>query len=411
MENPIEIERIREAFPALASSTVFLENAGGSQVPRVVAERIRNYLLNSYVQLDAGYELSQICTRVVDQAHRFASRLMNGSRGHVILGSSTTSLIRMLSECYAEVLTPGSEIILAENGHEANLGPWVRLADRGLKVQWWKVEPQTGTSPLAGLESLLSERTAIVAFPHVSNLLGEIGDLKAITESVHDAGARVVVDGVAFAPHRAMDVDDWDVDWYAYSTYKVYGPHMAVLYGRADAVAELTGPNHFFIPRDEVPYKFELGGPSHEGCAGLLALGEYLQFLAGVQDESSGMCDRGTIETAFKIMAACERPVQERLLSYLSNKPGVRIIGPIVADKRRVSTISFVHERLNSRDIVAEIDRSGIAIRHGHMYAYRLCQALGLDPEDGVVRVSAVHYNTTAEIERLIDLLERVLPS
>jgi len=317
----------------------------------------------------------------------------------------------MLSECYAEVLAPGSEIILAENGHEANLGPWVRLADRGLKVHWWKVDPQTGTSPLAGLESLLNERTAIVALPHVSNLLGEVGDLKAITERVHDAGARVVVDGVAYAPHRIMDVDAWDVDWYAYSTYKVYGPHMAVLYGRADAVAELTGPNHFFIPRDELPYKFELGGPSHEGCAGLLALGEYLQFLAGVQDDPAGMCDRATIEAAFKIMAACERPVQERLIGYLSNKPGVRIIGPNVADERRVSTISFVHERLNSRDIVEEVDRSGIAIRHGHMYAYRLCKALGLDPEDGVVRVSAVHYNTTAEIERLIDLLEHVLPS
>lgn len=402
----IDQERIRGAFPALAGDAVFLENAGGSQVPRVVADRIRDYMLETYVQLGAGYALSKVCTQTVADAHTFVNRLMNGPRGHVILGSSTTALLRMLSECYMQLWRPGQEIILAETGHEANVGPWARLADQGLIIRWWHVNRETCACPLDRLEELLSPRTVLVAFPHVSNLLGAVTDVRAVTTLAHAAGTRVVVDGVAYAPHRAIDVDTWDVDWYVYSTYKVYGPHMAALYGRADAVAELSGPNHFFIPRDEVPYKFELGGASHEAAAGVLALGEYLAWLAGVS--TGGDCDRRTIERAFEIMTACERPVQQRLIAYLRSKPGVRIIGPLADDDCRVSTVSFVHERVSSRAITAAVDGSGIAIRHGNMYAYRLCQALGLDVDDGVVRISAVHYNTPAEIDRLINVLERL---
>jgi selenocysteine lyase/cysteine desulfurase len=217
----------------------------------------------------------------------------------------------------------------------------------------------------------------------------------------------VVADGVAYAPHRAVDVDAWDVDWYVYSTYKVFGPHMAVLYGRGDALAELPGPNHDFIPRDDLPYQFEPGGANHEGCAGLLALGDYLKLLAAV--EPGAPLDRAVIETAFAHAAALEQPPTARLLEYLRGKPGVRVIGSPVADEHRVGTVSFVHERLSSREITAAVDRSEIAIRHGHMYARHLCLALGLPVEDGVVRVSLVHTNTMGEIERLLEVLDGVL--
>jgi selenocysteine lyase/cysteine desulfurase len=260
---------------------------------------------------------------------------------------------------------------------------------------------------------LLNDRTKIVAIVHTSNLLGEIIDVAPIASIVHDAGAKLIVDGVAYAPHRAIDVATLDVDWYVYSTYKVYGPHMAALFGRDDALAELTGPNHFFIPRDEVPYKFELGGASHEGCAGLLALGQYLAFLAGVEDRVGDLMepsiDRPSIERAFDVMTALEAPLQQKLIDYLSGRPGVRIIGPAHAGSSRVGTVSFIHERLPSREIVEAAHRNEIGIRNGHMYAYRLCQALDLDPTDGVVRVSLVHYNNEAEIDRLISAFEAIL--
>lgn len=401
----VDIHTIRAEFPALESGFIFLENAGGSQVPRAVADAIRDYMLRDYVQLGAGYEVSERATETVAEAHRFINEFMNGTAvGQVVLGPSSTQLCTMLAECYELALRPGDEIIITETGHEANVGPWARLADQGFVVRTWKVDPQTAQCSLSDLEGLLSNRTKIVAFPHVSNLLGEIVDVAAITQVAHRAGARVVVDGVAFAPHRAIDVREWDVDWYVYSTYKVFGPHMAALYGKQEAFAELQGPNHFFIPNDD-PYKFELGGVNHEGCAGLLALRGYLKLLAG----TSGEVSHGTVKTAFEVATELELPLQKRLIEYLQSKPAVKIVGPAHAGPDRVPTISFIHSSNSSPEIVAEVDKHAIGIRYGHMYAYRLCKALGIDVDTGVVRVSAVHYNTVDEVEKLIQVLDGVL--
>ena len=400
-------QRIRTQFPALAGDTVYLENAGGSQVPAIVADSIRDYMLTSYVQLGAGYPLSHRATELVDEAHDFVRLMMNGKDGEVILGSSTTALLQMLAKCYAQILEPDSEIVVAQTGHEANVGPWKMLDRLGFSLRWWEMDPADYTCPLSELENLLSDRTALVAFPHVSNLLGEIVDIEAITSLVHEAGARVVVDGVAYAPHRAIDVSAWNVDWYAYSTYKVYGPHMAALWGRRDALAELHGPNHFFVPEDDLPYKFEVGGANHEGCAGVCGLRDYLAFVVGEADPRA--LDRPAIEQAFEIMTACELPLQARLIEYLQSRKDVRIVGPSDDGDSRVGTISFVHDSKSSAEITAAVDRSGIGIRHGHMYAYHLCEAAGLDPEDGVVRTSLVHYNTMEEIEKLIEVFDAVL--
>jgi cysteine desulfurase family protein (TIGR01976 family) len=400
-------DQVRQAFPALASGVIFLENAGGSQVPACVSDAIHRYMRQTYVQLGAGYPLSDSCTRTVDEAHEFAGILVGASAGQAIIGASTTALLNMLAGCYARVLQPGQEIVLAETGHEANLGPWKRLEALGLTLRWWRLDRQTLTLRLEDLDRLLSRRTALVAVPHVSNLLGGVLDLAAVCRAAHAVGARVVADGVAYAPHRAVDVSAWDVDWYALSAYKVYGPHMGVLYGKDEALAELPGPNHFFIGRDEGPYYFEPGGASHEGCAGLLALGEYLSFVAG--RDPAAPCQRSTVEQACAQFQRWERPCIDRLLAYLGDQPQVQVLGPDPAHEPRVGTVSFAHRQKTSREIAAAVNRTEVAIRNGHMYAYHLCQALGLEPADGVVRISLVHYNTPAEIERLLEVLEAVL--
>jgi cysteine desulfurase family protein (TIGR01976 family) len=403
----VDRERIRSQFPSLAGDTVFLENAGGSQVPAVVADSIRDYMLSSYVQLGASYPLSLASSRLVDETHAFVTMMMNGHDGEVILGPSTSALLQMLANCYAKTLTPGDEVVVAQTGHEANVGPWKSLTQRGIVLRGWEMDPTSYSCPLDQLEELLSDHTTLVAFPHVSNLLGDIVDVAAITELAHSAGARVVVDGVAYAPHRAMDVSGWNADWYAYSTYKVYGPHMAALWGSDEALDELAGPNHFFIPDGELPYKFELGGVCHEGCAGILGLRNYLSVLSEVADPST--LDRAAVERAFDLMTSCELPLQARLIDYLRSRSDLRIVGPDEIGSSRVGTISFVHDTKSSREITEVVDRSGIGIRNGHMYAYHLCEALGLDPDDGVVRVSLVHYNTIEEIERLIAVLEETM--
>ena len=408
---PMDVESVRGHFPGLGGGSILLENAGGSQVPECVADAVRDHLLHDYCQLGAGYPASDRATETVERAHRFMDRFANGDGlGRVVLGSSCTSLMHVLAASLGRTLRDGDEIVVCEQGHEANIGCWLDLERLGARIHWWRVDPATGSLDLDDLRELVGERTRIVAFPHVSNLLGEIVDVAEATRIVHAAGGRVVVDGVAYAPHRAIDVRAWEVDYYAWSTYKVYGPHMGALFGRTEAFAELRGPNHFFIPDDEIPYKFELGGASHEGCAGLCALAPYLGRLVGERGTDAGNCDHATVRAAFDRMTELERPVQDRLMERLRRHEGVRVIGPESADvDRRVATVSFVHRDVDPLRIVAAAHEAGVGIRNGHMYAHRLCTAMRIEPEPGVVRVSAVHYNVPEEVDHLMDALDPVL--
>ena len=399
-----DLDAIRAQFPALSAPLVFLENAGGSQVPAVVAERIREHLLERFVQLGAGYLRSQQATETVERAHTFCSRLMNGCGiGHTLLGPSTTQLLSMLADCMAPTLAPGDEILVAESGHEANVGPWVRLAERlpGVRLRWWRVERGDRSGRMTPLTDALSERTRILAFPQVSNLLGEVLDVAAICAEARRVGATTVVDGVAFAPHRPVDVAAWGCDWFVYSTYKVYGPHAAAMFGRREAFAPLAHPYHFFIPRSDVVHAFEPGGVSHEAAAGILALGEYLAFLVGEAPTPHQPASRETIAAAFARMAELEAALLPRLAPLL-DLPGTTVVGPAAADARRVPTLSLLLEGRSSREVAATLQAQGLALRHGHMYAHRLCEALSIDPADGVVRISAVHTNTPQEIDRVV---------
>lgn len=405
--------RIRGWFPALSGETVFLDNAGGSQVPRCVADAIREYMLTKYVQLGADYAASRRASETYRRAHGFVNTLVNGEGiGEVILGSSSSALLRMLADCYADSPAEGrDEVVVCDSGHESNVGSWLRLAHRGYRVRTWGL-PSDGARAcdVEDLAPMLSERTRLVVFPQTSNIFGEVTDLRPIVEAAHGVGARVVVDGVAFAPHQAVDVRAWGVDWYVYSAYKVYGPHMGALFGTRGALSELTGPNHFFIDKSEYPRKFELGSASHEGCAGLLALGEYLSFLAGEEPPGEGgEVPRRTVERAFAAMRAREMPLQKRLVEYLAQRGDVRLLGPRDGGAGRVATVSFTHRERTSREIALAANERGLGIRYGNFYSYRLCESLGLDPADGVVRASMVHYNTLGEVERLIEFFEGYL--
>lgn len=410
----IDLEAIRGHFPSLAGGTILLENAGGSQVPACVPDAIRRHMLEDYAQLGAGYPMSDRATQTVSRAHDWIETFVNaGDRGRVILGSSCTQIVNMLADAHARGLAADDEIIVFDGGHEANVGPWMRLAQRGLTVHTWRCDPATGRARLEDLEPLLSDRTRLVVMVQVSNLLGAIEDVRAVADRVHAAGARLCVDGVAYAPHRAIDVQALGADWYVYSTYKVYGPHMAACFGTHEAIAALDGPNHFFIPRDAVPYVWEPGGVSHEGCAGLLALRAYLLVLAAMDGEPAPThpdeIDRSHVERAFAVMTACELPLQERLLAWLDAHPRITLVGPASADpEERITTIAFRHTERTSASIAAAVNARGIGLRHGHMYSLRLCEAMGIPAEDGVVRVSAVHYNTPEEIETLIRVLDEV---
>jgi cysteine desulfurase family protein (TIGR01976 family) len=399
----------RAFFPGLRGTDVLLDNAGGSQVPVDVADRVRSYYLDDYVQLGADYRTSQRAVATVDAARAFARMLCGAAADDpVILGPSTSALCAALADAHARAPVPGrDEIVVCDAGHESNIGPWARLADRGYRVRWWKADPETGDLRLEDLEALLGDRTRIVAVHHVSNILGRIEDVPGIVARAHAVGARVVVDGVAFAPHQAVDRVGLGADFYVFSTYKVYGPHMAVLCGSRDAFEGLVGANHFFVPASDVAYRFELGGVSHEACAGLLGTRDYFARVADVDGEA---LDRAGIERAYGLFAAWEREPMQALVGAIQARPALRLLGPASADPSvRVPTVSFVARGQTSRDVVLACNAEGHGIRFGHFYAHRLVAALGLDPADGVIRASLVHYTSTEEVRGLVAVLDRAL--
>ena len=391
---------VRARFPALAGGFAFLENAGGSQLPGSVIDAARDYMVGSFVQTGANYPKSEAATAAVDEAHVFAEELVNaGGVGKAVLGASSTTLVAMVADAYAREWRAGDEVVVAATNHEANAGPWVRLERAGAVVRHWPIDPATFRCEPAALEGLLSERTRLVALPHASNIVGQVEDVRRVCEMAHAAGAKVFADGVAYAPHRAVDVAALGVDWYVLSLYKVFGPHMGVLFGRHEAFAELVGPGHFFVPEKAVPYRWEPGAANHESCAALLGLRAHLAFLAS----HDGYRGRPTVEAAYKEMIRLEDAPYRRLVEGL-RALGARFVGPGEVRADTLATVSFLMDEPS--DVVsARVNGPERGLRHGNMYAVRLLDGLGIPREPGVVRASLAHYNTVEEVEGLLEAL------
>ena len=251
----------------------------------------------------------------------------------------------------------------------------------------------------------MTERTRLVAVTHCSNILGTVNPVAAIARRVHARGAEIAVDGVAFAPHRA--VVTWrgalDVDYYAFSFYKTYGPHFAVLYGKHEKLLELDGLYHYFYGRDKVPAKLEPGNTNYELAWGSAGIVDYLDELGG------GTGDRAAVERAYGDIAERETALGARLLDYLGSRNDVRVIGRRRAGPERVPTVSFKVEGRDSAEVVSAVDRHDLGIRFGDFHSRRLVERLGLAGDGGVVRVSMVHYNTLDEVDRLVGALDEAL--
>lgn len=407
----LNLDKVRQYFPALAGEWTFFDNAGGSQTLKKVVDRISEFLLSSDVQLGASYAVSELAGERLALATRGMATFINAnSYKEVVMGPSTTMMLKVLSICLGQTFTPGDEIIVTNCDHEANIGAWVALEKQGMKVKVWQIRPDSLELHLADLEPLMSQRTKLVALTHASNVLGSINPIKEIAAFVHDRNAMICVDGVAYAPHRLVDVQDLDVDFYALSCYKVYGPHHALLYGKEEHLLRLPGLNHYFIEQTDIPYKFQLGNVNFELSYGMLGLCDYLSELAKLHYGDQTAPDlRNQMVQAFDLISIHEEHISDRLLNYLNSKSNVRVIGQSKADRKsRVPTISFVVDGMNSSTITAKIDQHYIAIRYGDFYAKRLIEYLGLASQSGIVRVSMVHYNTLEEVNSLIEAFEQV---
>ncbi|KAI8978355.1 PLP-dependent transferase [Trametes punicea] len=420
----LDIQSVRSAFPALDSGYIFGDNAGGSQCLADVVARISDYLLNTNVQLGADYSISIASTNRVASGAEAARELFNAeSADEIAYGSSSTVIVENLARAMEADVQPGEEIIITGE-HESNAGPWKRLAARkGALIRYWPAtqlaqypdNPYAVGLQLDALSPLISSKTRLIAFTACSNILGSIVPVKEIISASRaiaaDRGARKLefcVDCVAYAPHRQIDVRDWNVDYCYFSFYKVYGPHVSVLYARSASLQHsLSSLAHHFLKVDTKPYKLQPGGPGYELVYGCTGVPPYLRSLT----------PQGTFEAAWGAIAQHEQTLLEPLLAYLRSKRhrGVQIVGEESAGLGRVPTVSFVvvgERAIRSPDIVKAFDAKGnVGIRYGHFYAYTLVDKLDpkIDVEDGVVRISLVHYNTVDEVKRLIEILEEVL--
>ncbi|MCB0706723.1 MAG: cysteine desulfurase-like protein [Saprospiraceae bacterium] len=404
----IDSEFVRSQFPALQNDFVFMDNAGGAQVPRQVIERITEYLSHYNVQQGASYEVSAVSGQKLKAVTQGLAKLINASRQEeIVVGPSTTLLLRILSICLSRQWKPGDEVIVTNSDHEANVSCWTDLKEQGIIIKIWKLNPDTLTFELDDLKKLITTRTRLVAMVHASNILGTINPIREFADFVHEKGALFCVDGVAYAPHRQIDVQALHVDFYVYSCYKVFGPHLAVLYGRYELLRGLDGLNHYFIGKDQVPYKLQPGNFNFELTYGLQGTLDYLDALQ--KHHFPGVAE-DQFSKVFELIAAHEEILAEHLISYLRTLPAVRIIGMENSNRNtRVATISFVHANLKSSDIVKKVDPHRIGIRYGDFYAKKLIHDLGLDLDEGVVRVSLVHYNTLQEVEQLIQVFREIL--
>ena len=408
----LNLSLIRQQFPGLNSDWAFMDNAGGSFVVKPVADRIHEFLLNSPVQHGASYPLSRLAVERVAEGTQAMMRYINAQHpDEIVMGGSTTLLIRILSLCISQQWKIGDEVIVTHTDHEANVSPWTDLERIGIKVHIWKTNPDTLRLELDDLDPLMTDRTKLVAVTHTSNILGTLNPVREYADFVHERGALICVDGVAHAPHRMVDVQVLDVDFYTFSFYKVYGPHYALMYGRRELLLEMPGINHYFITGPDSPYKFQPGNVNFEFAYGMLGLTDYLDSMYEAHfPAENATTDRKRWQTMFDLMSAHEEALITPLVEFLNAHPKTRIIGEPSADAQlRVPTIAFVHQSMDSKAIVDQVDQHKIAIRYGDFYAKKLIHDLGLEAQNGVVRVSMVHYNTLEEANQLLGVLESIL--
>jgi cysteine desulfurase family protein (TIGR01976 family) len=410
----LDVDFARSQFPALTqhwTDWALLDNAGGSVAPQQVQRRVSDYMSRYMVQLGAGYLASQQATGIVQAAHALAARLIGADASEVALGSSTTMCARNLALALRPQWRAGDRVVVTNLDHEANVGPWTRLAETGIEVLTWRLRPETASLELDDLVPLLDERVKLVCMTHCANVVGRIHDVREVAAVVHRAGAQLCVDGVAYAPHRLIDVAALDVDYYLLSLYKVYGPHLGLLWGRRELLANARSQNHEFLDASAMPYKLEPGGVSHELCAAILGIDDYLLAIDEHQEgQLETSAPRRAYARVFQRFAAHEQRLAERFMNFLCLHPKIRVIGPVGCDADlRVPTFAFTVSGRRASEIPAMLEPRKLGIRWGHFYAPRAIEALGIDRDDGVVRVSMVHYNTLEEVDRLVQALDEVL--
>ena len=417
---PFDVDAARSHFPALERVTngrpaAYLDGPAGTQVPRECIDAIAAYLERGGANSHGRFEQSRETDALWLEAHAASAAFLGADDpGEIILGPNMTTLTFALSRGMGRLLRPGDEIVVTRLDHDANVAPWLALQqERDVTIRWIEIDGNDCTLDLSRFEDLLSDRTRLVAVGLASNAVGTLNPVARMADAVHAAGAWLFVDAVHAAPHLPIDVRALGADFVACSPYKFYGPHLGMIWGRRELLDAIPAVK-VRPSSDDLPGRFETGTPPYEVLAGLLGTYRYLEQL-GVDAGAPG--DPGTSErrrerlhAALEAMRGYERSLTPLLLDGLASVPGVRVWGITDASRleERVPTVAFTMERHSPADIAQHLGERAIATWDGDYYAYELIRALGLAESGGMVRVGLVHYNTAAEVERLVDALREL---
>ncbi len=408
----LDVDFVRSQFPAfndpLSKNWSFFENAGGSYVPINVINRLTEFMTSMKVQPYAEYTMSKVAGENMDKATSYFASIINAKENEILIGGSTSINLYVLSNALKKFLEPGDEIIVTNQDHEANISPWRRLEEYGAKIIEWKFNLENHELEIKELEKLISKKTKILAVTHCSNIVGTVNKLKEICELAHKSNIIVIGDGVSYAPHGFPDVKDIGVDFYTFSLYKTYGPHLALLYGKEEILKNLPNQNHSFL-EGKYPYTINPGGPNHEELASLIGIYEYINNLYDHHFKKKNIKILDKIKKINDLISNHEEEIANPVLKYLFERSDINLIGKNkIINKNRAPTISFTSKKKSSKEVSNILVSNNIATRNDNFYAWRCLDHLGIDTEDGVVRISMVHYNNIDDTNKLLEVLNKV---
>lgn len=414
-----DLQVIRQQFPSLDQSAIFLDNPAGTQIAKHSLDRINKYLLETNANHDGLFESSRRSDEVLNEARAAMADFLNASRPEeIIFGNNMTTLTLHMSRSLARNLQAGDNILVTRMDHDANVAPWMLIAeDKGCNLLWVDFDVESGTLDLDDFARALEKKPKIAAFGYASNLLGTINPAKKMTKMAKDAGALVYIDAVQYAPHGPIDVQDLNCDFLVCSSYKFFGPHAGALYGKFDLLNEMKA--YKVRPAsDDVPYKYETGTQNHEGIAGILGALEYLEWLGkqfGADQESAwkeaGFTGRKLeLRKGISAMQVYESKLSKALIGIIQSIPGTRVYGITDTDRldERVPTVSFRLEGKDPEWLANEIGKNDIYVWNGHNYALATVERMGLLEAGGMVRVGPVHYNTLDELDKFGEVLKKI---
>ena len=409
----LDVKFVRSQFPAfndpICKNWSFLENAGGSYVPFQVINRLNNFMISTKVQPYAEYPMSKIAGEQMDKATELFAKMISAKSREIIIGSSTSINLYVLSNALKHFIKPEDEIIVTNQDHEANISPWRKLSKIGAVIKEWEFNKESGELEINNFEKLLSNKTKIVAVTHCSNIVGSVNNLQKISELSHEKGAIVIGDGVSFAPHGFPNVKKLGVDFYTFSLYKTYGPHLGLLYGKEEILKKLPNQNHEFLDGN-YPYTLNPGGPNHEELSSLIGIYDYMMSVYDHHyDNTLNRKVSEKIKKINELISKHEELIANPILDYISSRNDFKLIGKNkIINKDRAPTISFTVNNISSKNVSKILVNNNIATRNDNFYAWRCLKHLGIDTNDGIIRLSMTHYNSIQDTERTIDALKKI---